>query len=75
MLSPSSIHIIKGNPNNVASAIKKPTNKIPREPFPEKLMGILNDEQNHAAIRWCEGGGTFIVVDKDKFMAEVVPRT
>jgi len=42
--------------------------------FPQRLMEILGDERNLESICWLPHGRAFMVRDRDRFVAEVMPR-
>ena len=42
--------------------------------FPQKLMEILNDPQNHEAICWLPHGKSFVVRNRKLFAETVMPR-
>lgn len=43
------------------------------ESFPQQLMKMLNDPANAHIVAWTSGGDSFVVHNKDQFVAEVMP--
>lgn len=43
-------------------------------PFPHKLFHILNLERYQHIVQWIHGGKSFQIINKMKFMTEVVPQ-
>ena len=42
--------------------------------FPQKLMEILADPENHDSIAWLPGGHAFVIRDRKLFSETVMPR-
>ena len=42
--------------------------------FPQRLMEVLADEENHHAINWLPHGKSFMIVNREKFCDQVLPK-
>lgn len=42
--------------------------------FPQKLMDILADPENHEAISWLPNGQAFVIRNRKFFVEKVMPR-
>lgn len=63
------------NTNTATRLQQQQTNgKFVRRSFPQKLMDILNDEQNSDIIKWLPCGTAFMIVDKKRFAVEILPQ-
>jgi len=42
--------------------------------FPQRLMEILNEPSNHDTVIWLPHGKAFLIIDRQKFSTEVLPK-
>jgi len=49
-------------------------NSTIRKNFPSKLFDVLSDEANTEILQWLTGGNAFIIYDKKRFAANILPR-
>ena len=74
-IAPTSTSAINTNTANRLQQQQQQTNgKFVRKSFPQKLMDILNDDQNSDIIKWLPCGTAFMIVDKKRFAAEILPQ-
>ncbi|CAR29441.1 hypothetical protein ZYGR_0AD01230 [Zygosaccharomyces rouxii] len=52
----------------------KPTTHKKRHLFVNKVWSMLNDESNGNLIRWAEDGKSFVVVNREEFVHQVLPK-
>jgi len=45
-----------------------------RKNFPTKLFDVVSDEANSEILQWLPGGKAFIIYDKKRFAASILPR-
>jgi hypothetical protein len=64
-------------PRSPASSSKrerKPSKNFDSMIFPQRLMAILADEENHEALSWLPDGRSFAIRDRDLFVETAMPQ-
>lgn len=60
--------------NNTPPSAPKPATHKKRHLFVNKVWSMLNDESNENLIKWAEDGKSFVVVNREEFVHQVLPK-
>jgi Heat shock transcription factor len=56
-----------------ASSTVKDKSFVTKQNFPQKLFDILDNPEHKDILKWLPGGKAFIIMDKKRFTAEILP--
>jgi len=67
------MNLRKADPVNSSYSFELENSSTLRRNFPSKLFDVISDEANTEILQWLPGGRAFIIYDKKRFAANILP--